>query len=478
MKNKLLELNGVSGLYTDFYQLTMAQGYYLTGKHKQQASFDYVFRKNPFGGGYTIFAGISDVLQFVSEMRFNNDAIEHLRSYNFNEEFLKYLKDFRFKGNIYSAKEGEIVFPNQPVCRVEGNLIETQIVETGLLNLLNYQSLIATKASRLRKAAGDRIILDFGMRRAQTLASIHGSKAAIIGGLDGTSNVYSSFLFEIKASGTQAHPWIQSFPDELTAFREFAKIFPNNCVLLVDTYNTLKMGIPNAIITAKEMESRGDKLLGIRLDSGDLSYLSKKARTMLDEAGLKYVKIVASNQLDEHIIKSLLEQGSPIDVFGVGTSLITGQNDGALDGVYKLSMLDGKPRMKFSENIEKMILPGVKNILRFFDSQNYFFGDSIIIDEEDEINTFYHPIFPYKFQQVKGLRFERLIEKVLANGEIILPYQNPNKIANYTKERLRSLPEEHIRFEYPHVYKIGISKNLSNLKDNLIKEIIAKYNEE
>jgi nicotinate phosphoribosyltransferase len=282
-----------------------------------------------------IYCGLGDLLEVIENLRFSKNDIAFLQNQGLNEEFLSFLENFRFSGTIYSMKEGEVVFPTEPILRVEGNLIEVQLVETLLLNYLNFQSLIATKAARIRYASGNRHLSEFGLRRAQGLGSIDASKAAIVGGFNSTSNVYSAKVFDLKAIGTMAHSFVQSQPDELTAFRKFAEAHPENCTLLVDTYNTLKAGVPNAITIAKEMEKAGSRLKAIRLDSGDLAYLSKKAREMLDKQGLQYVQIAVSNQLDELVIKSLLDQKAPIDLFGVGTSIATGQPDAALDGVYK-----------------------------------------------------------------------------------------------------------------------------------------------
>jgi nicotinate phosphoribosyltransferase len=459
------------GLYADHYAFTMAQGYFLDGRKNCPACFDYFFRKNPFDSGYTVFAGIYDLLELVSNFNFNSESIDLLSEKGFNKKFLDYLETFKFKGNICAPKEGEIIFGNEPVVRVEGDIIEAQLIEALLLNMINFQSLIATKASRIRQAAGDRIIIDFGLRRAQGLSAIHASKAAIIGGLNSTSNVFSSFAFGVFSAGTQAHSWIQSYPDELTAFRKYSESFPDHCVLLVDTYNTLNSGIPNAITVAKEMEQNGQKLFGIRLDSGDLSYLSKKARKVLDDAELGYVKIIASNQLNEHLIKSLIEQGAPIDGFGVGTSLITGQSDAALDGVYKLSMTDNKPSLKISDNLEKVTLPGVKKIYRYYNGDGKFCADAIVLDEENNIQKIYHPLQPHKQTDVKKLEKENLIRLVMENGEIKIENRSVKEISGYVKERLLLLPDEHKRFENPHIYKIGISKKLCELRDNLIEEL-------
>ena len=462
--------NDFIGLYTDHYEFTMAQGYFLDRRENSTACHDYFFRKNPFNSGYTVFAGLYDLLEMISNYNFNSDSIDHLRKVGFNDEFLDYLKDFSFKGNIFAPKEGEIVFNNEPIVRVEGTIIETQLLETILLNMLNFQSLIATKASRLRLSAGNRHVMDFGLRRAQGLSAIHASKAAVMGGVDNTSNVYSAFTFGFDSSGTQAHSWIQSYPDELTAFRKYAKAFPKNCVLVVDTYNTLNSGIPNAITVAKEMEKDGELLWGVRLDSGDLSYLSKNSRAMLDEANLTYVKIVASNQLNEYLIKSLLDQGAPIDAFGVGTSLLTGQTDAALDGVYKLNTIDEIPSIKLSDNLEKVTLPGAKKIYRYYNGNGKFYADAIVLAQEENIQKIIHPFHSHKSVEVGELKKENLMIKAMEKGEIKIKNYRVKEISEYVRERLSLLPEEHKRFEYPHIYKVGISEKLFELRDKLMKK--------
>ncbi len=463
-----------TAIYTDYYQLTMAQGYYLSGRAETASCFDYFFRENPFNGGYTLFAGLSDVLELIKGYRFDEEEIEFLREQGFREEFLDFLRDFRFRGTIYSVLEGEVVFPLEPLIRVEGTIIEAQVIETLLLNLINFESLIATKASRIRMAAGARRVVDFGLRRAQGLGGIHASKAAIIGGVDATSNVYTAFRNALDVSGTQAHSWIQSFGDELTAFRKFAEIYPDRCILLVDTYNTLKSGVPNAITVAKELERAGHRLIAIRLDSGDLAYLSKHARAMLDAAGLSYVKIVVSNQLDEYVIRSLLvEQEAPIDVFGVGTRLITGQATAALDGVYKLSMCDGTPRLKFSENYTKLTLPGVKNMFRYTNGEGVFYADAVALVDEPTPDFIIHPFFPEQKSSLKHCTPEPLFHKVMENGEIMVS-QTTREAAAYARERLSTLAPEHKRFEYPHIYKVGITQALMNLRTSLVEEFQRK----
>jgi nicotinate phosphoribosyltransferase len=300
----------------------------------------------------------------------------------------------------------------------------------------------------------------------------------VIGGADSTSNVYSAFMFGLRSAGTQAHSWIQSYDDEITAFRDFATAYPKNCVLLVDTYDTLKSGIPNAIIVAREMEGRGERLFGVRLDSGDLAYLSKKARALLDNSGLQYVRIVTSNQLDEYVISSLLAQGAPIDGFGVGTNLVTGRSDAALDGVYKLSMSDDTPRLKISETPEKIILPGIKEVFRFTDADGFFRADCISQSGETDIDTIYHPHRPDKSSSVASFRKERLFRKVMDKGKIVIEKKPPGEIAKYVQQRLACLPDEHKRFDNPHVYKVGISQKLRNQRAAIIEKIRERYRKE
>ncbi len=462
------------GLYTDFYELTMAQGYFFHGKKDEPASFDYFFRTNPFKGGFTVFAGLHDFLELLSDFTFSKTDIEYLKKLGLKNEFLNYLKDFKFSGEIFSVNEGEIVFPNEPIVRVEGNIIECQIIESMLLNILNFESLIATKAFRIKLVSKQTTFSDFGLRRAQGFGALHASRAACIGGATSTSNVLAGKIFNIPVSGTQAHSWILSFDNELEAFRAFAEVHPHNTILLVDTFNTLKSGIPKAIIVAKEMEKKGQRLKAIRLDSGDLAYLSKKARIMLDKAGLEYVKIVASNQLNEFVVKSLLhEQKAPIDAFGIGTELITGKSDAALDGVYKLSVLNGLPRMKFSENIEKITLPGNKKLFRFFDENGMFYRDGILCQNEnpENIQTLFHPVYPEKNTEISNLKYQPLLQKVVDAGTIIIKTKSPLVIHKYLTERAKLVAEEHKRFISPHLYKVGISKKLMETRNALTKKL-------
>lgn len=465
----------ISGTYTDLYQLAMGQAYFLNEKAQQPAAFDYFFRKLPFNSGYVVFAGLADFLKILENLRFTPDDINYLRKKGFDEDFLKVLQQFRFKGTIYAPSEGDVVFPTEPILRVEGTMLETQLIETLLLNILNFQSLIATKAARMRFVAPKNILSEFGLRRAQGLGGVMASRAAIIGGFDSTSNVYAAKKYGIEFSGTMAHSFIQMYGDELKAFRKFAKAFPSNCILLVDTYNTLKSGVPNAIKVAKEMEQKGHRLRAIRLDSGDLSYFGRKARKMLDDAGLDYVKIAASNQLDEYVIRSLKQQKAPIDIFGVGTNLATGQPDSALDGVYKLIMADDKPRIKVSDNLRKMTLPGKKQVKRFYNKEGNFFGlDGIIQDGEDAVEKLIDPFNSHRSTTCKGIKSESLLNPVVINGKIPKIKDDVEQIKQYSAERLALLPEEYKRFENPHIYKVGISIKTQSIRDDLRQKHTVK----
>lgn len=463
-----------TGLYTDYYELTMAQGYFLSNKKDEQTVFDYYYRTNPYDGGYLVFAGLQDLLEILRNFKYNADNIEFLRKCGLKDEFLTYLKNFKFTATIYSVREGEIVFPNEPIVRVEGNIIEAQLIETLLLNYLNFQSLIATKACRIRNVIGEKEFSDFGLRRAQGLGGIHASRAAIIGGANTTSNVYSAFNYDIPVTGTQAHAWIQSFDYELDAFRQYANINPDNTVLLVDTYNTLKSGVPNAIKVAKELEAEGHKMIGIRLDSGDLAYLSQKARKMLNEAGLDYVKIIASNQLNEYVIKSLNEQGARLDGYGIGTELVTGKDTGALDGVYKLVQNNGVPRLKISENIEKITMPGKKKLIRYFDEEGMFFRDGVLLENEETTTRLFHAFHSHKNTYVTNCKCEELTQKVMEDGKVLIDYQTPSEINAYLRKRFAQLPDGHKRFISPHIYKVGFSENLLDVRDHLLMDIRSK----
>ena len=459
----------ITGTYTDQYELAMGQAYFLSGRKDEPAVFDYFFRKNPFDGGYTIFAGLPDLLSILEDLKFDERDLEFLEKQSFHPDYIAFLKSFRFGGSVHAPREGDLVFPTRPVLRVEGNLLETQLVETLLLNIINFQSLIATKASRMRLVAGDGVLIDFGLRRAQGLGGYHASRAAVIGGFDATSNSRAARDYGLRASGTMAHSYVQSEESEIEAFRSFAAARPDDCVLLVDTYSTLKSGVPNAITVGKEMEESGHRLKGIRLDSGDLAYLARKSRAMLDEAGLHYVKIAASNQLDEYVIRSLKSQKAPIDVFGVGTSLVTGQPDAALDGVYKLAMSGGDPVIKLSESVSKTTLPGRKQVWRAMNDDGAFLGADVVgFDDEDDIPEMHHPFSPRQSFTIAPHGIEPLLHRVMEEGRMVYDPPSLTSTAEYARERLAMLPPEYKRFENPHLYKVGISGRLKELRDSLI----------
>ncbi|MEX0812459.1 MAG: nicotinate phosphoribosyltransferase [Chitinophagales bacterium] len=457
--------------YTDMYQLTMAQVYFLKGQKDNTAVFDYFFRKLPFESGYAVYAGLEILLDILENLHFDEKDILFLQKQGFDHEFLEHLKKFRFTGNVYSSTEGDVVFPTRPVLQIESNIIEAQIIETLLLNTLNFQTLIATKASRMRKVAGDRKLIDFGLRRAHGPGGHFASRAAVIGGFDATSNVRAGRDFDIPVSGTMAHSFVQSYDTELEAFRDFAQGRPDDCVLLVDTYDTLKSGVPNAIKVGLEMKERGQQLKGIRLDSGDLAYLAKESRKMLDKADLHEVKIAASNQLDEHVIRSLLEQEAPIDLFGVGTSLVIGRPDSALDGVYKLAFANDKPRIKLSENVGKITLPHKKQVHRIRDDQGQMIGaDAVALKDELKVHRMHHVFESGKSLSFKNCQKEPLLQLVMENGKRVNLPRSVKEIQTYSRQRLEELPLEYKRFENPHIYKIGLSDGLKKERDELIAE--------
>jgi nicotinate phosphoribosyltransferase len=458
--------SALSASYTDLYQITMGQVYFQSGHHNDRAVFDYFFRKLPYGGGYALFAGLGDLLQILEGLRFTEEDLDFLRRNKFAPEYVDYLRDWRFRGTIYAAREGDVVFPTAPVVRVEGGILDAQLIEALLLNLLNFQTLVATKAARIRSVAGDAILMDFGLRRAQGLGGLHATRACLVGGFNSTSNVTAAMQFGVPAAGTMAHSLIQSFGDELTAFRYFAECRPDDCVLLVDTYSTLESGVPNAITVAREMEARGHRLVAIRLDSGDLAYLAKRARAMLDSAGLSYVRIAASNQLDEYVIKSLIDQEAPIDIYGVGTSLVTGKPDAALDGVYKLSYFQETPRIKLSESLSKTTLPGIKQVHRAFNGDNLFAGADVVA-----LPGMSHPFEAGKSMSLQTYRLEPLLHKVMEDGRMIEEPVPLDQIASYARERLALLPPEYKRFEFPHVYKVGLSPGLAKLREHMRTEL-------
>lgn len=470
--NKKLEL------VADFYEFTMSNGYYINNMN-DIAYFDLFFRKVPDGGGYAIMAGLEQAIEYIQNLKFDEDDIEYLRRQNmFDEKFLEYLKDFKFTGDVWAVPEGTPIFPNEPIITVRAPMIEAQILETMLLLIVNHQSLIATKTSRIVAEAQGRAIMEFGARRAHGLsAAIYGARAAIIGGAVGTSCTLAAKEFDVPVSGTMAHSWIQSFDTEYEAFKEYAKIYPNNCILLVDTYDTLKSGIPNAIKVFDEvLKPQNIRPIGIRLDSGDLAYLSKEARKMLDEAGYSDCKICATNSLDEKLIASLLKQGAKIDLFGVGENLITAKSDAVFGGVYKLVAVekDGKcnPKIKISENTAKITNPGYKKVYRFYDKDsNKALADVITLADEvipNDKYVIFDPIETWKKKELTNYYVRPLQEKIFENGNLI--YNNPNlkQIASFAKSELDTLWEEVKRIENPHKYYVDISKNLWDLKNEML----------
>ncbi len=462
-------------LMTDLYQLTMMQSYFDNGM-KDRAVFDMFFRAKK-NIEYAVFAGLEQVVEYIRNIHFDEEDIAYLRSTgNFSEPFLDSLRNFRFTGNLYSVREGTFVFPDEPIVTVEAPLPEAQFVETALLNMINHQTLIATKASRVMTAA-DHGVMEFGLRRAQGPdAGIYGARAAIIGGLESTSNVLAGQMFEVPVSGTHAHSYVMSFPDELSAFRAYAKSYPDNCLLLLDTYDTLKSGLPNALKVFGELAATGHRPRGVRMDSGDLAYLSKKIRKVLDEAGYPDAKICASGDLDEYSIRSLLSQGAKIDIWGVGTKLITSEDVPSLGGVYKLSAVKKgetyEPRIKISENIVKITNPGFKKLVRIYDRENMAQADLIMLREEeiDESRplTIFHPVETWKKTTFTDYRVENLHEQVIRDGELVKPLPSFSEIVAHAKAEKASFYEEYKRLDNQQIYKVDLSQGLYDVKRGLI----------
>ena len=469
-------------MLVDFYELTMSNGYYENGYADSVVYCDMFFRKNPDGASFSIVAGLQQFIEYIKNLSFSDSDIEYLRQKNiFNEEFLKYLRDFKFSGDIYAIPEGTVVFPNEPLVTVRAKVMEAQFIETMLLLSINHQSLIATKANRVVTAANGRAVMDLGARRGQGAdAAILGARAAIIGGVSATATTITGKDFGVDIVGTMAHSWIQFFGDEYKAFEAYAKTYPDNCILLVDTYSVLKSGIPNAIRIAKEiLEPMGKRLKGIRLDSGDLSYLSKKARKMLDENGLRDCKILASNSLDEFIIRDLVSQDAKIDIYGVGERLITAKSEPVFGGVYKLMAVEENgeivPRIKLSENVEKVTNPGYKQVWRLFDKEsNKAIADVItladeVIDDSREYEIF-DPVHTWKKKLVDNFYAKKLQVPVFINGECV--YESPAvlDIKAYCRESVNSLWDEQKRFTNPQEYYVDLSSELWNLKNEMINK--------
>jgi len=472
-------------LMSDFYELTMMRGYLRAEMQSKKAVFDLFYRKNPSGNGYAIAAGLEQVVKYIEDLRFGPDDLDYLSGEGFDGEFLNYLKNFHFSGDIYAVPEGTVVFPQEPLVRVTAPIMEAQFVETALLNIINHQSLIATKAARISWAAGGDTVLEFGLRRAQGPdAGVYGARAAFIGGCDATSNVLAGKMFGIPVRGTHAHSWVMSFPDELTAFRHYAEVFPDACVLLVDTYDTLRSGVPNAIRVFREMKERGVTLRnhGIRLDSGDLAYLSKKARKMLDEAGFPDAAISASGDLDENLISDLKIQGAKIAVWGVGTNLITSIDWPAFGGVYKMACEIGEdgglsPKIKLSENPEKVTNPGIKKILRLYDVESDKFKADLIALEDEKYDpaedlTVFDPVATWKRMTLKAgeYRIRELLTPIFLGGKRVYSLPSVMEIRDYCKTELNTLWDEHKRLTNPQVAYVDLSQELYDLKDRLIKE--------
>lgn len=484
MDNKLLNDVSRLSMLMDYYELTMGNGYLRNGLADSIAYFDAFFRTVPDEGGFAILAGIEQLVEYLKNIHFSASDIEYLRGKNmFSKEFLDYLADFKFSCDVWAIPEGTPVFPGEPLVTVKGPVIETQLIETMTLVYINHQSLIATKANRIVRAAKGRPIMEFGSRRAQGAdGAVLGARAAYIGGVEATACALGDIEYGIPATGTMAHSWIQMFDTEYEAFEAYAKVYPESCTLLVDTYSVLKSGIPNAIkVFDNVLKPLGARPKGIRIDSGDLTYLSKEARKMLDAAGYPDCKIVASNSLDEYIISDLLDQGAKIDSFGVGERLITAKSDPVFGGVYKLVALekDGNivPKIKISENIGKITTPGFKQVWRLYDRTN---GKAIadvitlfdeVIDDTKEYEIF-DPEHTWKRKKITNFKARRLMEKIFDRGNCIYDFKPIAHVKDYCKSEISNLWDEVLRFERPHKYYVDLSCNLWNVKDELLKKQI------
>lgn len=468
-------------LHTDKYQINMMYAHWMHGTHKHRAVFEAYFRSLPFGNGYGVFAGLERIVHYISNLRFQEDDIRYLseQEENYDPLFLEELRTFHFNGTVHSMREGAVVFPNEPLIRVEGTIFEAQLVETALLNFMNFQTLIATKAARIKQAADGDTLLEFGTRRAQEAdAAVWGARAAYVSGFDATSNMMAGKRFGIPTKGTHAHAWVQSFGSEQEAFDKYAEVLPDYSSLLVDTFDTLRSGVPNAIRTAKKLEERGKRLNSIRLDSGDLAYLSIEARKMLDEAGLDYVKIVASNDLDEHTITELKTQDARIDIWGVGTQLITAHDQPSLGGVYKLveREVDGimQPTIKISANPEKVTTPGKKDVYRIIDrGTGKAIADYICFPEEDEPSEgkqlkLFNPLHTYIRRYVKNYDAERMLVPIFEEGKLVYELPSLNDIRDYHASQLKQFWPQYLRKLNPEIYRVNISEKAWQLKQGLI----------
>ena len=466
----------------DLYEMTMANGYFTYGELDETVTFDAFYRKNPDNGGFAVFAGLEQILEYLENMRFSAEDIQYLRSLGiYDKKFLDWLSDYHFRGTVWAMPEGTIIYPNEPILTVNAPLIDAQLVETAILTQINHQSLIATKARRIVHAAQGRSVSDFGARRAHNAdAAVYGARAAYIGGVDSTATILAGQKFSIPVSGTMAHSWVMYHDDEFTAFKRFAEIYPDNTVLLVDTYNVLLSGVPNAIRTAKEvLEPMGKRLKGIRLDSGDLAYLSKEARAMLDKAGLNDCKIIASNSLDEFTVRSILTQGGCVDSFGIGECLITAKSDPIFGAVYKLVAIQKnkacRPTIKISETFEKITNPGRKRIWRVYDATGHAIADLIThIDETPDFSSDYSyidPQKPWKNAVFSDCTVKELQELVMENGKRVKNSPPLSEIRQYVKRQLdNEIWAEEQRFENPHRHYLDMSPNYYKMKMELLEE--------
>ena len=470
-------------LLTDLYQLTMGYGFYRHDKHEEEVVFDLFFRKNSLIT-YSLAAGLEQAMDYLLNWRFDEEDIAYLRSLKlFDEDFLEYLRNMKFTGDVYAVKEGTPVFPGEPILTVKAPLIQAQFAETALLNIINHQTLIATKSSKIcRATAGQGVVMEFGLRRAQAPdAGIYGARAAVIGGCASTSNVIAGQMFDIPVAGTMAHSWVMDYPTEYEAFRAYANAYPDSCMLLVDTYDTLRSGIPNAIKVFKELREAGHEPKGVRLDSGDLAYLSKKARKMLDDAGFENAIVCVSGDLDERSISSLIQQGAKIGSWGVGTRLITSEDLPALGGVYKLAAViekDGTvtPKIKLSDNTAKITNPAFKSLYRLYDKENGMaIADLITLKDEtvDESKplTLFHPIETWREHEVENFYAVPLQETIVKNGKLVYEFPKLMDVQAYSKAELAKFWEEYLRLDLPQVYKVDLSKKLHDLKFGMIDGI-------
>lgn len=466
----------------DLYEMTMANGYFVDQNVKSQVAFDVFYRRNPDHGGFAIFAGLEQILEYLENMHFDSADIDYFRSLNlFSENFLEYLRDFKFTGSIYAFPEGTIMYPDEPILTVVANLIDAQLVETAILSQINHQSLIATKARRIVRAANGRAVSDFGARRAHNMdAATYGARAAYIGGVNGTATVSAGEMFGIPVGGTMAHSWVMFYRNEFEAFKKYAETYPDAATLLVDTYDVIHSGIPNAIRVAREiLEPMGKRLKGIRIDSGDLAYLSKRIRTMLDDADLKDCKIVASNSLDEFTIASLLSQGAQIDSFGVGERLITAKSEPVFGAVYKIAAVEenGKfePRIKVSENVEKITNPGLKDVYRVYDPNGKAVADLLALHGENvdmsQPFRYVDPLKPWKNRSFEHCTAKNLRRLYLENGKRVENLPSLNEIRDYVQSQLTNeIWQEEQRFENPHKHYLDMSPNYYEMKMSLLYE--------